>query len=74
VLTMNETMIDRYRRWFEYEKHSHAKTLDSLNHKEGEVRNRVPLCFGRHFEIYVDQVSFSRTGLTSFYFYCSTKL
>lgn len=28
---MNDTVIDRYRRWFEYEKDSHAKTLDSLN-------------------------------------------
>jgi uncharacterized damage-inducible protein DinB len=28
---MNDSMIDRYRRWFEYEKDSHAKTLDSLN-------------------------------------------
>jgi uncharacterized damage-inducible protein DinB len=28
---MNGSMISRYRRWFEYEKDSHAKTLDSLN-------------------------------------------
>jgi uncharacterized damage-inducible protein DinB len=28
---MNGTMASRYRRWFEYEKDSHAKTLDSLN-------------------------------------------
>lgn len=28
---MNGTMVNRYRRWFEYEKDSHAKTLDSLN-------------------------------------------
>lgn len=28
---MNQTFIDRYRRWFEYEKDSHAKTLASLN-------------------------------------------
>lgn len=27
---MNDSMIDRYRRWFEYEKDSHAKTLASL--------------------------------------------
>jgi uncharacterized damage-inducible protein DinB len=27
---MNDCMIDRYRRWFEYEKDSHAKTLASL--------------------------------------------
>ena len=28
---MSDIVIDRYRRWFEYEKDSHAKTLDSLN-------------------------------------------
>lgn len=28
---MSETMIERFRRWFEYEKDSHAKTLASLN-------------------------------------------
>jgi uncharacterized damage-inducible protein DinB len=28
---MSQSMIDRYRRWFEYEKDSHAKTLLSLN-------------------------------------------
>jgi uncharacterized damage-inducible protein DinB len=28
---MNDSMIDRYRRWFEYERDSHAKTLASLN-------------------------------------------
>jgi uncharacterized damage-inducible protein DinB len=28
---MNGSMVSRYRRWFEYEKDSHAKTLDSLN-------------------------------------------
>jgi uncharacterized damage-inducible protein DinB len=38
MLTMNETMIDRYRRWFEYEKDSHAKTLDSLNAVPEELR------------------------------------
>jgi uncharacterized damage-inducible protein DinB len=27
---MNQSLIDRYRRWFEYEKDSHAKTLASL--------------------------------------------
>lgn len=31
-------MIDRYRRWFEYEKDSHAKTLDSLNAVAEELR------------------------------------
>ena len=28
---MNGSMIGRYRHWFEYEKDSHAKTLESLN-------------------------------------------
>jgi uncharacterized damage-inducible protein DinB len=28
---MSENLIDQYRRWFEYEKDSHAKTLASLN-------------------------------------------
>ena len=27
---MNQSLIDRYRRWFEYEKDSHAQTLASL--------------------------------------------
>ena len=31
-------MIGRYRRWFEYEKDSHAKTLDSLNAVPDESR------------------------------------
>jgi len=31
-------MIDRYRRWFEYEKDSHAKTLESLNAVPVELR------------------------------------
>lgn len=28
---MTQTAIERYLRWFEYEKNSHAKTLASLN-------------------------------------------
>jgi uncharacterized damage-inducible protein DinB len=35
---MNDSLIDRYRRWFEYEKESHAKTLDSLNAVREELR------------------------------------
>lgn len=35
---MNETLIDRYRRWFEYEQDSHVKTLDSLNAVPEELR------------------------------------
>jgi uncharacterized damage-inducible protein DinB len=35
---MNDSMIDRYRRWFEYERDSHAKTLDSLNAVADELR------------------------------------
>jgi uncharacterized damage-inducible protein DinB len=35
---MNDRMIDRYRRWFEYEKDSHAKTLESLNAVTEELR------------------------------------
>ena len=35
---MNDSMIERYRRWFEYEKDSHAKTLDSLNAVPEELR------------------------------------
>jgi len=31
-------MIDRYQRWFEYEKDSHAKTLASLNAVTEELR------------------------------------
>ena len=27
---MNDSLIARYRRWFDYEKDSHRKTLDSL--------------------------------------------
>ena len=34
----NTTMVSRYRRWFEYEKDSHAKTLDSLNAVAEELR------------------------------------
>jgi uncharacterized damage-inducible protein DinB len=35
---MTTTMIDRYRRWFEYEQDSHAKTLASLNAVREELR------------------------------------
>ncbi|HKO98366.1 MAG TPA: DinB family protein [Pyrinomonadaceae bacterium] len=35
---MTQTMIDRYRRWFEYEKDSHAKTLASLNEAPADLR------------------------------------
>jgi uncharacterized damage-inducible protein DinB len=35
---MNDSMIDRYRRWFEYERDSHAKTLDSLHAVADELR------------------------------------
>src|SRR2546423_11243973 len=35
---MNDVLIDRYRRWFEYEKDSHAKTLESLNKVAVELR------------------------------------
>jgi len=31
-------MIDRYRRWFDYEKDSHAKTIASLNAVPAELR------------------------------------
>lgn len=31
-------MIERYRRWFDYEKDSHSKTLDSLNDVAPELR------------------------------------
>lgn len=33
-------MIDRYRRWFDYEKDSHAKTIASLNAVPAELRER----------------------------------
>jgi uncharacterized damage-inducible protein DinB len=35
---MSDSMIDRYRRWFKYERDSHAKTLDSLNSVKDELR------------------------------------
>lgn len=35
---MNDSLIDRYRRWFDYEKDSHAKALDSLNAVAEELR------------------------------------
>ncbi|MEP6742239.1 MAG: DinB family protein [bacterium] len=35
---MSATFIDRYRRWFEYEKDSHAKTLASLDAVPDEFR------------------------------------
>jgi uncharacterized damage-inducible protein DinB len=35
---MNNTPIERYRRWFEYEQDSHAKTLDSLNAVAEDLR------------------------------------
>lgn len=30
-MSMDDSLVSRYRRWFEYEKDSHARTLDSLN-------------------------------------------
>ena len=35
---MKGSMISRYRRWFEYEKDSHAKTIDSLNAVAEDLR------------------------------------
>lgn len=35
---MSSSMASRYRRWFEYEKDSHAKTLDSLNAVADDLR------------------------------------
>jgi uncharacterized damage-inducible protein DinB len=35
---MNDSLINRYRRWFAYEQDSHAKTLDSLNAVASELR------------------------------------
>ncbi len=35
---MNEGLISRYRRWFDYEKDSHAKTFDSLKAVSEELR------------------------------------
>lgn len=35
---MNHSLVDRYRRWFDYEKDSHAKTLDSLNAVAEDLR------------------------------------
>jgi uncharacterized damage-inducible protein DinB len=36
---MSENMIERYRRWFDYEKDSHAKTIASLHAVPDEMRN-----------------------------------
>jgi uncharacterized damage-inducible protein DinB len=36
---MSTTLTDRYRRWFEYEKDSHAKVLASLHTVPAEQRN-----------------------------------
>lgn len=36
---MSEAMIDRYRRWFDYEKDSHAKTLASLYAVPAKLRD-----------------------------------
>jgi uncharacterized damage-inducible protein DinB len=35
---MNNTLIARFRRWFDYEKDSHAKTLASLNAVSAKLR------------------------------------
>ena len=37
---MTDSLIDRYRRWFEYERDSHAKTLASLHAVVPELRAR----------------------------------
>jgi uncharacterized damage-inducible protein DinB len=39
---MSEKMIDRYRRWFDYEKDSHAKTIASLYAVPEELREGEP--------------------------------
>ncbi len=50
---MSDNVINRYRRWFEYEKDSHAKTLASLNavpvdQRQTEAfRKAVAFSFGR---------------------------
>jgi uncharacterized damage-inducible protein DinB len=35
---MNDSLTARYRRWFDYEKDSHARTLDSLRAVSAELR------------------------------------
>jgi uncharacterized damage-inducible protein DinB len=35
---MNDTLISRYRRWFEYEKDSHARTVESLTAVPEQLR------------------------------------
>ncbi len=37
---MNDTLVSRYRRWFEYERDSHEKTLASINAVPAELRER----------------------------------
>jgi uncharacterized damage-inducible protein DinB len=36
---MNDSFVARYRRWFDYEKDSHRKTLDSLNSVSSGLRD-----------------------------------
>ena len=36
---MSQSIADRYRRWFEYEQDSHAKTLASLNAVNAQLRS-----------------------------------
>ena len=36
---MTQSIADRYRRWFEYEQDSHAKTLASLNAVNAQLRS-----------------------------------
>lgn len=41
---MANRMIDRYRRWFDYERDSHAKTLDSLTSAAEVLRETEGFC------------------------------
>src|SRR6476469_9949177 len=36
---MSKTLIERYRRWFDYEKDSHARTIASLQAVPSELRD-----------------------------------
>ncbi len=36
---MSDSLVNRYRRWFEYEEDSHAKTVASLNAVSSELRS-----------------------------------
>jgi len=61
IAAMTGSMSDRYRRWFDYERDSHAKTMASLNAVAAELRSSA--LFQKAVDLMAHLVAARRTWL-----------